>query len=125
MQYDVSTPEAYLNTIEADWRKEKLLLIREMIFKHAPQITESIAYKMLAYGTDTTTIFHLNAQKHYVSLYVGDIKKINLDLSLLDGLDYGKGCIRIRKSIDLKQSKLNEFIETTIQLWQEHQDTSC
>ena len=50
MQYDVKTPEEYLEVLENDWRKEKLLAIRQMILDHAPELEESIRYKMLNFG---------------------------------------------------------------------------
>ncbi len=31
MQYDVKTPAEYLELIEDDWRKEKIMSIREII----------------------------------------------------------------------------------------------
>jgi len=40
----------------------------------------------------------LNAQKNYISLYVGDRHKIDPEMKLLKGLNLGKGCIRISKS---------------------------
>lgn len=36
MQYDAKNAEEYLNMIEDDWRKEKLLMIRQMILDYAP-----------------------------------------------------------------------------------------
>lgn len=95
MQYDAKSPEEYLQMLEDDWRKEKLLTVREMIFKYAPDLEESIRYKMLNYGKGDNYIFALNAQKHYVSLYVGSIEKIDNAEKLLEGYNYGKSCIRI------------------------------
>ena len=76
MLYDVISSSDYLETLEDDWRKAHLMKIRDMILDAAPKIVERINYKMLAYGTDTVELFHLNAQKGYVSLYVGNIEKI-------------------------------------------------
>jgi hypothetical protein len=47
MQYDVETPSEYLTALEEDWRKEKLLDIRDIIFSKAPEIVEIIECKML------------------------------------------------------------------------------
>ncbi len=78
VQYDVSTPAEYFEMLEDDWRKDKVLQIREMILKAAPEIDEVILYKMLSYGNEKTEnyVFGLNAQKNYVSLYVGNIERI-------------------------------------------------
>ena len=72
VQYDVSTPAEYLAALEDDWRQEKLLQLRTMIQAAAPEAEEGLAYKMLSYGVGDDQFMALNAQKHYVSLYVGD-----------------------------------------------------
>lgn len=125
MQYDANNPEEYLELLEEDWRKEKLLLIRQMILSYAPKLEEIIRYKMLNYGKEDQYIFALNAQKHYVSLYVGTIDKIDNANMLLEGYNYGKGCIRIKKSIKMEQTGLEQFIHQTIDMWRAGKDTSC
>ena len=37
MQYEVKTPSEYLEQLENDWRKEKLMQVREMIKKKRPR----------------------------------------------------------------------------------------
>jgi len=125
MQYDVNTPKEYLEALDDDWRKEKLLTVRQFILKNAPELEEGIQYKMLCYGTESLKLFHLNAQKSYVSLYVGNIEKIENAKEFLTGLDYGKGCIRIKKSVDLDNSGLEAFVKKTIEAWRAGSDTSC
>jgi len=125
MQYDVKTPGQYFEALENDWRKEKLQQVRELIKKHGPDLTEGIEYKMLSYGYDGKTIFHLNAQRVYVSLYVGTIKKIDNAEILLKVFDRGKGCIRIKKSVKIEETGLEEFIRKTIELWEKGGNTDC
>lgn len=125
MHYDVETPSHYLEALEDDWRREKLLELRDLIFSKAPDIDESIEYKMLRFGDDKTSVFHLNAQKNYVSLYVGNIKKIDKTGELLKGLNVGKGCIRFKKSLPLSETRIAEFIEHTIHMWRDNGDTAC
>lgn len=125
MQYDAKTAEEYLEMLEDDWRKEKLLMIRQMIVDYAPEMEEVIRYKMLNYGKDDDYVFALNAQKHYVSLYVGNIEKIDNAETLLEGYNYGKGCIRVRKTINIEETGLEQFIQKTIDMWRAGQDTSC
>ncbi|HOB43907.1 MAG TPA: DUF1801 domain-containing protein [Bacillota bacterium] len=117
MQYDVKSPEEYLETLENDWRKDKLLEVRRLIMQHGPELEESIKYKMLSYGTEQGDVFALNAQKGYVSLYVGNISKIPNASALLKPFNTGKGCIRIRKSIDISSTGLEEFIGAAVALW--------
>lgn len=125
MQYNVETPSEYLKALKDDWRKEKLQRLRDIIFSKAPEITEDIEYKMLCYGDGQETIFHMNAQKNYVSLYVGNTKKIDDSGDLLKGLNVGKGCIRFNKSTSISDTRIDEFIERTISLWRNEADTSC
>lgn len=125
MQYDAKNTEQYLEMLEDDWRKEKLLVIRQMILSYAPELEESIRYKMLNFGKDEHYIFALNAQKHYVSLYVGTIDKIENAETLLTGYNYGKGCIRVKKKINLEETGLQDFIHKTIDMWRAGEDTDC
>lgn len=125
MQYDVETASEYLSILEDDWRKKTLLEIRKIIFEKAPEIEESIQYKMLLFGGEHGDLFQLNAQKKYVSLYVGDIKKIDESGELLKGLNLGKGCIRFSKSVTVSNTRIDEFIERTVDLWRIGEDTSC
>lgn len=112
MQYDAKTPEEYFELLEDDWRKEKLLEIRRMIMDYGPELEEGIQYKMLVYGE----VFGLNAQKWYVSLYADTIDKIDHAAELLESFDYGKVCIRIRKTTDLDKTGLEDFVRKTIDL---------
>src|SRR5690625_317405 len=125
MQYDAKNPEEYLKLLEGDWRKEKLLAIRQLILDYAPELEEVIRYKMLNYGKDDSYVFALNAQKHYVSLYVGTIEKTPNAEVLLDGYNYGKGCIRVRKTIKTEEAGLEKFIQQTIDMWRAGEDTDC
>ncbi len=102
MQYNAQTPVEYLDVLAEDWRKEKLLQLREIILDKAYGFKERINYKMLCYTDKNGDLFHLNAQKNYVSLYVGNSSKIDTDGSLLKGLDIGKGCIRFKKSVVIR-----------------------
>ncbi|WP_079527089.1 DUF1801 domain-containing protein [Solibacillus isronensis] len=125
MQYDAKNAEQYLEMLEDDWRKEKLLAIRQMILSYGTELEESIRYKMLNFGRDEHYIFALNAQKHYVSLYVGTIDKIENAETLLTGYNYGKGCIRVKKTINMEETGLRDFIHKTIDMWRAGEDTDC
>ena len=126
MQYDVKTPAEYMAALEDDWRREKVVEIRTMIQDKAPDLVEGINYKMLSYGDGgDNTVFHLNAQKSYVSFYVGDTKKIDPTGELLEGINCGKGCLRFKKTQKLSDTRLDEFIEKTVALWQAGEDVYC
>lgn len=123
MQYDVSDPVEYVKTLTCNWRKEVLVKLRSMLLSH--ELKESIEYKMLAYSLGDKNIFHLNAQKNYVSLYVGDTKKIHSSNELLAGLDTGKGCIRFKNAAHLELSRIDEFIKEVISLAKAGADIDC
>lgn len=125
MQYEAKTPKEYLEKLENDWRKVKLEKVREMIKKQGPSLKEGIEYKMLSYGSEEKNIFHLNAQSAYVSLYVGNIDKVDDSKELLKDFDKGKGCIRIKKTVDLSSTGLETFIQKTISLWEKGGNTDC
>ena len=125
MQYDVKTPEEYIEALGEDWRLEKLEYLRQLIKSKGPQFKEKIDYKMLSYSDDQGTIFYLNAQKNYVSLYVGDAKKVDPDGSLLKGIDVGKGCIRFKKSVAILDTRIDEFVVRAVTLWNEGVDIGC
>lgn len=127
MLYDVETPEQYLEQLSSDdWRREKVNALRALIKEAAPELDECIHYKMLGYGVEGKDhVFHLNAQKNYVSLYVGDVSKIDHDGTLLEGLNVGKGCIRLTKTIVVADTRLYEFINRAVRMWRNSEDISC
>ena len=125
MQYDVSSPEEYLKALDDDWRKAKVLELRDILLSTADDIVEGINYKMLSYADHQGIICHLNAQKNYVGLYVGDAEKIDIDGNLLAGINCGKGCIRFKKSNDVTSDNIKTFISRTVQLWKDGVDIGC
>jgi uncharacterized protein YdhG (YjbR/CyaY superfamily) len=124
MQYDVSTPQEYLDQIDSDWRKEKLLTVRAIILGSGYPLNEVIRYKMLGYEDAQGLFLSLNAQKNYVGLYVGDIAKIDEDGTLLKGINCGKGCVRIKKSNEVK-GNIESFINKAIDYRSKGIDIDC
>lgn len=125
MQYDVKTPSEYIEALDNDWRREKLLELRSLIKLTAPKLQEGLSYKMLCYGDTSSNVFHLNAQKNYVSLYVGDLKKVDPTGEMLKGINTGKSCIRFKKSLSLEETKIEEFIGKAVQLWEGGTNLEC
>ena len=125
MQYDVSSPSEYIKSLDADWRKEKLQELRDIILQQDSAIQETINYKMLCFKLNDSALFHLNAQKGYVSLYCGDTKKIDPEGDLLAGLRIGKGCIRFTKTNDISKTRIEEFIKQAVSLVKEGKDIAC
>jgi uncharacterized protein YdhG (YjbR/CyaY superfamily) len=125
VQYDAKTPTEYLGMLATDWRKDKLLELRALIRKLAPELKESIKYGMLSYDGDKGGAFALNAQKNSVNFYVGDAKKVDPEGKLLAGLDVGKGCIRFKKTVAIDDTHIEEFIVKALQMWRKGEDFSC
>lgn len=125
MQYDVSSPSEYLESLDVDWRKEKLQELREVILQQDSAIQETINYKMLCFKLNDSVLFHLNAQRGYVSLYCGNTKKIDPEGDLLTGLGIGKGCIRFTKTKDISKTRIKEFIKRAVSLLKEGKDIAC
>lgn len=125
MQYDVETPDDYVAQLADDWRRPTLLAIRDLIREAAPELAECIRYKMLAYADGGEPVFCLNAQKQYVSLYVGNAGKVDADGQLLAGLNVGKGCIRFGKSVDVSATRIDEFIARAVHMWRAGEDFDC
>lgn len=125
MQYDVRTPLEYLESLDDDWRREKLQELRSLINSHGTDLAEGIDYKMLSYRDERGIIFGLNAQKHYVSLYVGNASKVDPDGSLLRGINVGKGCIRFTKTTSISATRIEEFIERAIHMRKLGEDIEC
>lgn len=98
------TPEEYLAALEPDWRRDKLLEIRAAINTAAPDWVETISYRMLGFGPEGTALIHLNAQKGFVGLYLGDISRLDPDGVLTQGMNRGKGCLRFRKRNDVGEN---------------------
>jgi len=100
MQYDAATPVKYLAMIDDDWRRERLLTIREMLLE-IPGIAEGMAYGMLQYNVDGEVFAHLNAQKAYVGVYLGELDRFDPGAEIRAGMNFGKSCLRVRKRDDL------------------------
>lgn len=106
MQYDVSSPKEHIESLEANWRNDALLDLRDLNLQQDSSVNESINYKMLCFKVNDSDLFHLNAQKGYVSLYCGNTEKIDPEGRFLTGLNIGKGCIRFRKTKTVSKTKI-------------------
>lgn len=97
-----------------------------MLLEAAPDFELCISYKMLGYGANSKdNLFNLNAQKNYVGLNVGQISKIDENGDMLSDYDCGKGCIRLKRTTDLSDPKLKEYIAKAVKLWREGVELGC
>ena len=84
---------------------------------------ECIKYKMLAYGRNKGMFSALTKKGMSVCMWV--ISARSNASALLEPFNIGKGCIRIRKSIDIPKTGLEEFIRSAVALWRKGEDSSC
>lgn len=124
MQYEASTPEEYLSLLANDWRKDLLLDIRGFILEIDGSVEEAIEYKMLAFQLSDSTFLHLNAQKNYVGIYMGNISKVKGSEDVLKSYDCGKGCVRMKKSNTVGRD-LKNLIESLVGMCKRGEDHSC
>ena len=124
VSYVATTPQEYLNQLDLDWRRDRLLELREAIRRAAPDWEEVIHYRMLGYGPPQDPVLHLNAQKHFVGLYVGDIDKVDPDGSLLGDMNRGKGCLRFKQR-DAVSSEIERFLERYVAMKRAGADLDC
>ncbi|GGX42723.1 iron chaperone [Saccharospirillum salsuginis] len=125
MQYEVDTPDAYLRALDDDWRKDSLEALRTLILQQDNAIEERIHYKMLGYYFGGQYVFHLNAQRGYVSLYVGNTTDIDPEGELLAGLNLGKGCIRFTKTKRVPETRIEEFIGRAVSMARRGKALDC
>ena len=125
MLYNAQSPSDYIDQLEDDWRRSTLMELRAIVMASSPLIEERIHYKMLGYGRGDSHVFHLNAQRRYVSLYVGDISKIDPTGAMVADLNTGKGCIRFTESKCVGESRIDEFVSRAVKLWLADNDIEC
>ena len=80
---------------------------------------------MLSYGDERGAVFALNAQKGYVSFYVGNADKVDPSGELLGNLDRGKGCIRFKKSVKVPDTAIGAFISRAAAMRRQGGDIDC
>jgi len=122
--YPATTPAEYLDRLEPDWRRDRLLELRAAIRRAAPDWDEVIHYRMLGYGPGGNPALHLNAQKHYVGVYVGDIDKVDPDRLLIGDLDHGKGCLRFKRKNAVSDG-FERFLERYVAMKRAGFDLRC
>ena len=125
MIHKADTPKEYLETIDNDWRREKILAIRKLIKKNVPKVKEVINYSMLGYDYKGDKIFHMNAQKAYVGFYVCDVSQVDPKGTLLDGVNHGKGCIRFKKTTEINEKNISQLIKNAVKLSDKGVKSDC
>lgn len=118
------TPEAYIEAIEDERRRNEIRRLHELIRSTAPHLEPSAEPTGIGYGTyhykyasgregDAARIA-LSSRKQYISLYVsatvGDKYLPETYVDRLPKADIGKVCVRIKRLTDVDESVLEELI---------------
>lgn len=123
MIHDSSNPQAYFDSLEDDWRKTLVAFVTDKMASKVPEAQTFMQYKMLAFGQEGETdeasdsVFCMNAQSQYVSLYVGSVDRIDPDGAITEPFDCGKSCVRIKKSKRDKLDNIERLLDAAITDW--------
>ena len=101
---------------DVDPEKKHIFDELRSIILDVPGLTEGTKYGMLHYTTMNNWAISLADQKHYVSLYVHNIKIVKKYKNELDGLNIGKSCIRFSKSKKVPAETIRKIIVEAIEL---------
>ncbi len=87
-------------------RAERLAAIRAIVHRVAPDVVESIEWKMPVYRVGER-FFATASQKSYLSLYIGKAQ-VDALTAAVPGLKSGKGCLNIIDRVALPPAELLE-----------------
>ena len=123
MHSNAKNVKDYINELEDPTRKQVIKKLSEIIKKSAPNIEETMEYKMPCYKIKGESYIAVASQKQYVSLYVSYLDKTlvaHKDLAKdFASISTGKCCLRF-KPAQLKTMPF-ELIEKLIKTtYQEH-----
>jgi uncharacterized protein YdhG (YjbR/CyaY superfamily) len=99
--------DAYI-AAQTPLRRERLTALRDAIHRAAPDVAESIEWKMPIYRRGERFI-GTASQKQYLSVYIGQ-EAVAAVLAAAPGLKSGKGCLNITDTKPLPLDALAEQI---------------
>ena len=129
MLHDSRDPQAYMDSLEEDWRKHLISFVADWIKDNVQDATPFMQYKMLAFGDavqtdeETDSIFCINAQRNYVSLYVGNIQRVDPDGTITAPFDCGKSCVRIKKSKRDETDHIKRLLSAAVNDWRQRKNS--
>ena len=124
MQYDVSSPEEYLEALDHDWRKDRLWRSEDSSSSTAPSLRRAFSTKCSAMAVE---IGSLRPQcPKGIRQFVRGFNRQDRKCQRLAGvLQHREGMYSDQEVVDVRSTGLEEFIKKTIDLWRNGQDTSC
>ena len=141
MQYDVKTPDEYIDAISEE-RKEVMNLLRKVIKDNLPKgFEEVISYKMIGYVVPHTLypdgyhcdpklplpFMNIASQKNFIAVYHSGIYASTALMEwfteaypkhVTTKLDMGKSCIRFKKPDQIPKELIGELAsKMTVEQW--------
>jgi uncharacterized protein YdhG (YjbR/CyaY superfamily) len=104
--------ETYLAQLGKD-RRTALQRLRALVLEVAPEVAESMRYRMPTYDLRGELLCAFASQKRYMSLYL-DPAVVDAHRAALRGLDLGKSCVRFRRLSQLPLDVVHTMLEETI-----------
>jgi uncharacterized protein YdhG (YjbR/CyaY superfamily) len=93
-------------------RRAALTELRSLILEAAPDLVETMKYRMPTYEYNEGMFCAFASQKHYMSLYM-DTEIVAKHKEDLAGLNLGKSCIRFRKLEQLPLDTIKVMLHET------------
>ena len=105
--------EGYLESLEPE-RRAALEKLRALVLRVAPDVVETMRYRMPTYEYGGDMLCALASQKHYMSLYM-DVEIVERHKPELAGLSTGKSCIRFKRLEQLPLETIEDMLRQSIQ----------
>ena len=110
MQSKATTVTEYLKTVPVD-RLDALIELRDLCMRHLKGFKEGMQYGMPSYSINDDVKVAWNSQKNYISLYILTDSILVKFKNELKNIDYGKSCIRFKKTSDMDFTLIENIIQ--------------
>jgi uncharacterized protein YdhG (YjbR/CyaY superfamily) len=103
------TVEIYIQSIESEGVQDRLLKIRQLIYKLIPEVNESIAYGLPAYKYNKKPLVYFGAFTNHIGFYANPSANENLQDDL-KGYKQGRGSIQFPHDRELPIELMEKII---------------
>ena len=103
--------DQYLEQLEPN-RREALTELRALIHEVAPEVVETMQYRMPTYEHGEGKLCAFASQKRYISLYL-EVEMLDKHRQELEALDLGKSCVRFKRLEQLPLDTIRRILEET------------
>ena len=103
--------DQYLEQLEPN-RREALTKLRALIHEVAPEVVETMQYRMPTYEHGDGILCAFASHKRCMSLYL-EVEMLDKHRQELEGLDLGKSCVRFKRLEQLPLDTIRRILEET------------